>query len=258
MIRVDLNAPSVTYTSPTRLTVGTAIAAIQPATLDDDIGSYALKTGSTLPARLMLSDDGAISGTPSATTLAETQVTIVVTDVAGNTSEVPLTFPVVRPRPVKPPPPTPTPTLSWSATAIYGYTSGPFNASWTGWGATADEAYADAVDQVLEWALWEVPDYHELDSGISCWVHGSTASCVGFVDYEFSASVSGSGSGPTQSAAESAADAAARANIPDDDNTWTRTSLTSESSSESDSFARGADLPDLPVREPGRAPWWAR
>ena len=258
LVTVDLAAPSVTYTPPTTLTVGTAVTAIQPMTLDQDIDSYALK-GSTFPAGLIFSKIpgmlGWVTGMPSATTLAETEVTIVVTDVAGNTSEVTLTFPVVGARPVTPP-------VIWFATAVYSYMTDPVRETWLGVAPTEDAAKAVAIEQVLEWALWEVPDYMEVDSGIDCLQqsHDGWWICLGFVIYRFSNSVAGVGSGATQVEAQSAAIAAALAKIPDDDNNnWTQTSLQSWSSARASTRDGDLpDLPDLPVRKPGRAPWWAR
>ena len=94
-ITVDLTAPTVSYAPPTSLTVSTALTDIVPTTSDEDIASYALKTGSTLPSGLSLNaTSGVISGTPSATTAAGA-VTIVVTDRAGNTSDVTLSLPAV-------------------------------------------------------------------------------------------------------------------------------------------------------------------
>ena len=109
-ITVDLTAPTVSYAPPTSLTVNTAITDIVPTTSDEDIASYALKADSTLPLGLGLNtistspDHGVISGTPSATALARI-VRIVVTDRAGNTSEVRLDLPAVTgaPDPYAPP-----------------------------------------------------------------------------------------------------------------------------------------------------------
>ena len=93
-IIVDLTAPAVSYAAPTSLTVGTAVS-VSPSTTDTDIASYALKTGSSLPSGLALDGaSGVVSGTPSAATPAG-DVTIVVTDGAGNTRDVTLALPAV-------------------------------------------------------------------------------------------------------------------------------------------------------------------
>ncbi len=77
-IMVDLTAPSVSYTAPTSLSVGTAVS-IAPTTTDEDIASYALTAGSSLPSGLALDGtSGVVSGTPSAAATAGA-VTIVVT-----------------------------------------------------------------------------------------------------------------------------------------------------------------------------------
>ena len=93
-IIVDLTAPAVSYAAPTSLTVGTAVS-ISPSTTDTDIASYALKTGFSLPSGLTLdSTSGVVSGTPTAA-MAAGDVTIVVTDDAGNTRDVTLAVPAV-------------------------------------------------------------------------------------------------------------------------------------------------------------------
>ncbi|MYE47127.1 MAG: hypothetical protein F4X25_10395, partial [Chloroflexi bacterium] len=95
-------APTISYTAPTSLRVGTAVT-ISPSTTDTDIASYVLKTGSTLPSGLTLNaTSGVISGTPSAATAART-LTIVVTDRAKNAAEVELSLPAVAA--AQPPPP---------------------------------------------------------------------------------------------------------------------------------------------------------
>ncbi len=94
-ILVDLTAPSVSYSEPASLTAGTPVS-ISPSTTDTDIASYALKAGSSLPEGLTLDRaSGAVSGTPSAAEAAG-DVTIVVTDEAGNTLEVTLALPAVE------------------------------------------------------------------------------------------------------------------------------------------------------------------
>ena len=62
-IIVDLTAPAISYTAPTSLTVGTAVS-ILPSATDEDIASYALKTGSSLLSGLSLNGtSGVVSGT---------------------------------------------------------------------------------------------------------------------------------------------------------------------------------------------------
>ena len=90
---LDNTAPTVSYTAPATLTVGTAIAAIAPATTDSDIASYRV-TG--LPAGLAINTTtGEISGTPTTASAAASTVTVTVTDNAGNEAEVTRSFPMV-------------------------------------------------------------------------------------------------------------------------------------------------------------------
>ena len=85
--------PTVTYTAPASLTVGTAIAPITPATEDTDIGSYSA-TG--LPAGLMIDPaTGVISGTPTTVSTEMSTVVVTVTDRSGNSTRVELAFPMV-------------------------------------------------------------------------------------------------------------------------------------------------------------------
>ena len=95
-VTVDTVPPSVSYNNvPTSLTVNTEVT-ISPTTTDDDIHRYALKTGSTLPSDLSLDDmSGVISGSPDAATTAAVNLTIVVTDNARNSLDVPLRLPAV-------------------------------------------------------------------------------------------------------------------------------------------------------------------
>ena len=117
-----MTAPTVAYQSPRSLTVGRH-RTIAPTTSDDDVASYALHQESSLPRGLTLDPaTGEISGRPTRAT-RRTTVTIVVTDLAGNTGDVSLTLPSVtrdddaeddtpprRPTPTPTPAPTPTPT----------------------------------------------------------------------------------------------------------------------------------------------------
>ena len=91
-LAVDLAAPSVTYTAPSSLKVGAAVD-VRPTTTDTDIASYAA-TG--LPSGLSIhATTGAITGTPDTIDEDTASVTVTVTDDAGNSVEVSLTFPAV-------------------------------------------------------------------------------------------------------------------------------------------------------------------
>ena len=99
-LTVDTTAPAVSYIAPSSLTIGTAVT-VTPVTTDADKSShrYALKTGSTLPPNLSLAAaTGVISGEPTTARSTTRSVTIVVTDRAGNTQNVALTFPAVGKR----------------------------------------------------------------------------------------------------------------------------------------------------------------
>jgi hypothetical protein len=74
-------APSITTTSLTSGTVGTAYTATLAATGGAGTLSWTLASGSSLPAGLSLSTSGAISGTP--TTAASSTFTVKVTDSSG-------------------------------------------------------------------------------------------------------------------------------------------------------------------------------
>ena len=94
----DTTAPTVSYTAPQLLTVGTAIT-ITPTTVDGDIASY---DATGLPAGLTIdSSTGVISGTPTTASESPAIVTVTVTDTTGNQTEVRLTFPVVVPEDVR-------------------------------------------------------------------------------------------------------------------------------------------------------------
>ena len=88
---VDLTAPTVSYTAPTSLQVGSAFTATA-TTSDSDIDSYA---AAGLPAGLGINaGTGEIMGTPTAATAAGT-VTVTVIDGARNETEVTIDFPNV-------------------------------------------------------------------------------------------------------------------------------------------------------------------
>ena len=92
-LAVDLTAPAATYTAPGTLQVGVAIGAMTPSTTDTDIASYGA-TG--LPPGLGIdSTTGAISGTPDTADANTAGATVTVTDSAGNTATVSITFPAV-------------------------------------------------------------------------------------------------------------------------------------------------------------------
>ena len=92
-LAVDLTAPSATYTAPSSLQVGVAVGAMTPSTTDTDIASYGA-TG--LPSGLGIdSTTGAISGTPDTADANTADATVTVTDTAGNTDTVDITFPAV-------------------------------------------------------------------------------------------------------------------------------------------------------------------
>ena len=92
-LAVDLAAPSATYTAPSSLQVGVAVGALTPSTTDTDIASYGA-TG--LPSGLGIdSTTGAISGTPDTGDANTAGATVTVTDTAGNTATVSITFPAV-------------------------------------------------------------------------------------------------------------------------------------------------------------------
>lgn len=84
------------YTAPTSLTIGTAIAPMEPSVSggSNTFNSYAV-IGGALPAGLAFNaSTGVISGTPTAAA-ASSSVTVKVTDTAGNTKECSVTFPAV-------------------------------------------------------------------------------------------------------------------------------------------------------------------
>ncbi len=94
-IDVDLAAPTATYTVLGTLTVGTAITDIMPGTPSADIASYAVQSGDIPPGLTLASDTGIISGIPTTVNATTADVTIRLTDEAGNPGDVPIAFPMV-------------------------------------------------------------------------------------------------------------------------------------------------------------------
>ena len=92
-LAIDLTAPTApTYTPPTSLKVGEAITAMNPSG-GTGIAGYAAEG---LPSGLAINNStGAITGTPDAADANPSTATVTVTDTAGNTAEVSITFPVV-------------------------------------------------------------------------------------------------------------------------------------------------------------------
>ena len=92
-LTVDLTAPTApTYTAPGTLKVGEAITAMNPT------GGIGIEEHSAtgLPSGLNLdTGTGAISGTPDTADANTADATVTVSDAAGNTAEVPITFPAV-------------------------------------------------------------------------------------------------------------------------------------------------------------------
>ena len=90
---VDNTAPTLTYTAPMFLIVGTAITPVEPSTTDTDIAST---SATDLPAGLMIdASTGVISGTPDTANASPSEVVMTVTDNTGNSATVALTFPAV-------------------------------------------------------------------------------------------------------------------------------------------------------------------
>ena len=95
LITVDLTAPpTARYTVPPTLTVGEAIADMTPSTGATETLRYRA-TG--LPPGLWINDSstGVISGTPDTRNASPARATVTVADLAGNSTEVPITFPAV-------------------------------------------------------------------------------------------------------------------------------------------------------------------
>ena len=93
-LTVDLTAPTApSYSAPSSLKVGEAIAAISPSG-GIGIDQYSA-TG--LPSGLSIDDtNGAISGTPDTVDANTTSATVTVSDTAGNSATVTITFPAVN------------------------------------------------------------------------------------------------------------------------------------------------------------------
>ena len=92
-LTIDLTAPTApTYTAPGSLTVGAAITSMSP-TEAIGVNEY---SASGLPTGLSIDDvTGVISGTPESADTATASVTVTVSDSAGNTDTVSITFPAV-------------------------------------------------------------------------------------------------------------------------------------------------------------------
>ena len=89
----DLTAPTApSYTAPASLKVGVAITGMSP-TGGVGIDTYAV---TNLPSGLVIdAGDGTISGTPDTADINTTSATVTVSDTAGNTDTVSITFPAV-------------------------------------------------------------------------------------------------------------------------------------------------------------------
>ena len=91
-LAVDLVKPSVTYTAPASLKVGASVD-VRPTTTDTDLASY---SASGLPSGLSINGTtGAITGEPDTLDADTAEVTVTVTDTAGNPADVSITFPMV-------------------------------------------------------------------------------------------------------------------------------------------------------------------
>ena len=91
-LTVDLTAPTApAYTAPASLQVDVAITAMSPSG-GVDVDAYAV-TG--LPSGLSMDTSGVISGTLDTTDASTTSATVTVSDEAGNTAAVSITFPAV-------------------------------------------------------------------------------------------------------------------------------------------------------------------
>ena len=92
-LTVDLTAPTApTYTAPASLKVGVAIAAMSPTdgTGIDEYSATGLPAGLSIAAAT-----GVIGGTPDTADANTADATVTVSDTAGNTAEMSITFPAV-------------------------------------------------------------------------------------------------------------------------------------------------------------------
>ncbi len=92
---MDTTPREFRYTAPDSLTVGVAIAAIDPETGDTDIMEYAVAGGELPDGLIFAPATGRISGTPTMATTAPAAVTFTGSGAADNTSTAALTFPAV-------------------------------------------------------------------------------------------------------------------------------------------------------------------
>ena len=93
-LKVDLTAPTVSYTAPLSLTVGDAIIAMVP-TKSEDIDSYAISGDSLLRGLSLNGATGVISGMPTTGNPNTQTVEVLATDDAGNTGTAMIDFPPV-------------------------------------------------------------------------------------------------------------------------------------------------------------------
>ena len=93
-LKVDLTAPTVSYTAPLSLTVGDAIIAMVP-TKSEDIDSYAISSDSLLRGLSLNGATGVISGMPTTGNPNTQTVEVLATDDAGNTGTAMIDFPPV-------------------------------------------------------------------------------------------------------------------------------------------------------------------
>ena len=92
-LTVDLTAPTApTYTAPASLQVGVAITAMSPT---GSIGIDAYSATGLLPGLSIDTGTGVIGGTPDTPDANTADATVTVSDAAGNTAEVSITFPAV-------------------------------------------------------------------------------------------------------------------------------------------------------------------
>ena len=92
-LTVDLTAPTApTYTVPASLKVGVAIAAMSPT---DGIGIDEYSATELPPGLSIDTGTGVIGGTPDTADANTADATVTVSDTAGNTVEVSVTFPAV-------------------------------------------------------------------------------------------------------------------------------------------------------------------